>query len=229
MFFDIPRYFFAPASAARLFVISDSVSSASKASPSDGATTERDPDWSSARLGDAIRVIRTMQGISLAELAARSKLSLSFLSTVENGLSDISVGRLARIARALEVDAAQFMAAGQAPSQGRVVRSSSRLELPHSGPNLHVSLLAPSRDKTFTFAICRLQGGGVVETNARFFGAEAFLFILDGAARIDLTTGEVSLERGDSITFDTDDFERIIAVDQPCDFLWMLAATSDSA
>ncbi len=65
--------------------------------------------WEPARLGSAIRAVRTSRGLSVSELARRSELSQSFLSQVEIGNTDISVGRLVRVAEALDVALADLV------------------------------------------------------------------------------------------------------------------------
>lgn len=58
-------------------------------------------DQSLRRIGIAIRDRRSARQLTLAELAERSGLSLSFLSRVERGQAQTSVGNLIRIADAL--------------------------------------------------------------------------------------------------------------------------------
>ena len=57
--------------------------------------SEPEPD-----LGPRLRALRTSLGWSLAELAAKSGLSISFLSAVERGQSSISIGNLFKLADA---------------------------------------------------------------------------------------------------------------------------------
>ena len=50
-------------------------------------------------VGAIIRRLRRQRGLSLEELAQASGVSASFLSAVEREVSDIAVGRLAKVAR----------------------------------------------------------------------------------------------------------------------------------
>ena len=77
-------------------------------------------DWSPARLGRAIREVRSRQGLTVTEVARRSGLSQSFLSQVEAGQSDISVGRLIRVAQVLDVHVTDLLEAPVAPVGPRV-------------------------------------------------------------------------------------------------------------
>jgi XRE family transcriptional regulator, aerobic/anaerobic benzoate catabolism transcriptional regulator len=56
-------------------------------------------------LGRRVRVARTRRGLSLRELAERASLSERFLVQVESGTGNISVRRLAQLARALGTSA----------------------------------------------------------------------------------------------------------------------------
>jgi XRE family aerobic/anaerobic benzoate catabolism transcriptional regulator len=72
-----------------------------------------------ADLARRVRDERARRGLSLRELAARSRLSLRFLTEVESGRANISVVKLAALAQALETTPASLLssaAAAQAPS-----------------------------------------------------------------------------------------------------------------
>src|SRR5256885_7566012 len=67
------------------------------------------PDWSAEQLGRRLRELRNARGLRLSDLARASGLSVSFLSQVEQGQSDIAVGRLMRIAHALQVQLTELV------------------------------------------------------------------------------------------------------------------------
>ena len=50
-----------------------------------------------------VRAIREKQGLSIRALAAKAKMSFTYLSNVENGNADPSLSTLLRIAKALNV------------------------------------------------------------------------------------------------------------------------------
>jgi transcriptional regulator with XRE-family HTH domain len=60
-------------------------------------------------LGGSIRALRLARGHSLVDVALGTGLSSSFLSMVENGRSDISTGRLRRLARFLGVGVRELL------------------------------------------------------------------------------------------------------------------------
>lgn len=61
------------------------------------------------QVGVVIELLRRKRGMSLDDLASRCEVSGSFISAVERGKSDISVGRLSRIAAAFDMDAASLL------------------------------------------------------------------------------------------------------------------------
>ncbi|MFL9955296.1 helix-turn-helix transcriptional regulator [Paraburkholderia nemoris] len=63
------------------------------------------------QLGKAIREIRQSQSISQEELAHRSGIDRSYMSSVERGGQNIGVMHLVRIAEALEVSVAALATA----------------------------------------------------------------------------------------------------------------------
>jgi transcriptional regulator with XRE-family HTH domain len=77
-------------------------------------------------VGAVIRQLRTRRGISVRSLAAASGLSPSFLGAVERGTSDIALGRLALVARALDHDVASLLGYSLKQSTPRFVEPSKR-------------------------------------------------------------------------------------------------------
>ena len=181
-------------------------------------------DWSPAALGRAVRVTRTRLGLTVTELARRSGLSQSFLSQVEVGQSDISVGRLIRVAQALGVPITDLLEPPAEPT-GRLVRAEDRAELPSPAAGLRLYLLAPSIDSARTQVLGVLEPGAVVRPGNDNPGSEAFVLVIEGAARIVLATGEpMLLEAGDSASYLSDDFRAMESTaDAPTEFLWIQA------
>ena len=165
--------------------------------------------WSPARLGQLIRDARTKRGLSISELARRSELSQSFLSQLEAGESDISVGRLLRLAHALDIDAAELL--GQpARRPEQLVRARERVELPTPSEGLRLELLAPSLDRTRTNALATLEARSSVEPVYSTTGSETFVFLIKGRARVELRGGRaLDLAAGDSVSYPSEDFERM--------------------
>lgn len=82
-----------------------------KARAADEADVERQApvDASVPDVGRILQRLREQRGVTVRELAEKSDLSESFIRAVERGDSDISLGRVARLARFFEYDLGSFL------------------------------------------------------------------------------------------------------------------------
>jgi XRE family aerobic/anaerobic benzoate catabolism transcriptional regulator len=75
-----------------------------------------------AGLGRAIRTLRERQGLSIGDLAARAELSSRFVTEIQAGRGNVSIVRLAALARALGTTASRLVAEAERDgSQPRLV------------------------------------------------------------------------------------------------------------
>jgi transcriptional regulator with XRE-family HTH domain len=169
-----------------------------------------EPEWSAEQLGRRLRELRTARGLRLSDLARASGLSVSFLSQVEQGQSDIAVGRLMRIAHALEVRLTELVELPAAPTRP-VVRAGERTNLPTPTKGLKIELLADSLSDGQVYALSHLAAGGSIEARGvRPAGQQYFIYMLEGSAVIEFSSGDpLTLEEGDSISFTSEDFRRL--------------------
>src|SRR6476469_1674520 len=72
-------------------------------------------------LGDRVRQLRLRQRFTLRNVAGRSGLSVRFLTQLESGVGNISVGRLADVATALNTSIAALFADPTAAPQPLIV------------------------------------------------------------------------------------------------------------
>src|SRR3954462_3724687 len=98
--------------------------------------------------GERLRALRTARGVSLAQLEAATGISASFLSLVEQGRSDISIGRLMRLVSYYEVDVGELVAGIPAERhvEVQVLRSGERavFHSPQEGIDMFVFGGGPS-------------------------------------------------------------------------------------
>lgn len=164
--------------------------------------------WALPPLGRRLREIRTAAGLSLSALAAESDLSPSFISQVENGSSDISVGRLIRLAQALNVGLTDLVDV-RPRRHTPVVRAEDRSVFPIRATGVKVWVLAPSLDNKRAYFLCELEEGAAIKQRARNLGSEYFVYVIRGAVEIDEDSGEVlTLREGDSASQRSDEFRR---------------------
>ncbi|MDR0274838.1 MAG: helix-turn-helix domain-containing protein [Burkholderiaceae bacterium] len=64
-------------------------------------------------LGAAIRRVRLERGLSQEELAYRSEIDRAYMSSIERGQQNPGIASILGVARALELTAAQLMAAAR--------------------------------------------------------------------------------------------------------------------
>jgi len=179
--------------------------------PTDSDPTRGDaPDWSAEELGLRLRELRTAQGLRLSDVARESRLSLSFISHVEQGQSDISIGRLMRIAHALGVRLPDLVDLPRAPSRP-LVRADERATLPTPIDDVRMELLADSPTEGRTYALSHLAPESTIEARGdRPPGQDYFIYMLEGAAVIELSSGDpITMAEGDSIAFTSEDFRRL--------------------
>jgi XRE family aerobic/anaerobic benzoate catabolism transcriptional regulator len=74
-----------------------------------------------APLGRAVRARRQELGLTLKTLAARARVSQRFLTELESGHGNISIARLADVARALDTTAAALLGGGDLPARRKGV------------------------------------------------------------------------------------------------------------
>jgi transcriptional regulator with XRE-family HTH domain len=165
------------------------------------------PDWPAKELGRRLRELRTARGLRLADLARESGLSISFLSQVEQGQSDIAVGRLMRIAHALDVRMTELVELPAASARA-LVRAGERAAFPTPTKGLKIELLADSLSDGQVYAISHLAPGSSIDARGdRPPGQEYFIYMLESRALIEFSSGDrITLEEGDSISFMSQDF-----------------------
>ncbi|WP_327359002.1 helix-turn-helix domain-containing protein [Streptomyces sp. NBC_01304] len=135
--------------------------------------------------------------LTLAEVAARTGLSVPFLSQVENGRSRPSMGSLQRIADALGTTAVQLLAAAEAPRPVDVVRRQSAAVHDDAGDG------TPGRMRPLVRGQQRLHA-------LEFTGAHAgrrelvhrndeILYVADGSAEVEADGTTHHLRAGDTL------------------------------
>jgi len=77
-------------------------------------------------VGTILKRLRDRNGVTVSDLAKASGLSASFIRAVERGDSDISLGRLARLAQFFEYDLGSFLGYTTQLSRPNFVRQETR-------------------------------------------------------------------------------------------------------
>jgi len=149
--------------------------------------------------GQRFRRLRLKRGLSLAEVARATKVSVGFLSALERGQMRSSVATLQRIARFYKSNIlSMFETNGEAPS---LVRPSQRKVL-ETSPMVRMELLAWGNTAMEPHLFRVKPGGGSGESYAH--EGEEFLHVLRGEFEIWLhNRGHYRLKSGDSLYFES--------------------------
>ena len=151
-------------------------------------------------LGTTLRTIRTARGFSLAQVAKATGISRSLLSLIETGRSDITIGRLSRLAQLYELRLAELVPEPRHPDP-IVVRADDRQLLRYTAEEIDIEVLVPDGPHTTqavlaTFAPRARMQDYVPQPN------EQFTHVLEGRIRTEFADGrQIELDAGDSATY----------------------------
>lgn len=130
-------------------------------------------------------------------------MSASFLSLVEKGGSDISLGRLLAVLRFYDISLADLLPETRSP-EPNVVRASARPRIVFPAEGTEVFLLTPDTKRMFSPTITVYKPHSKPAEYSQHPGQEFFL-VLRGRLRFTLEGGgPVMLEEGDSVYYECD-------------------------
>lgn len=156
-------------------------------------------------LSSRVKALRERHGWSIAETARRAGLSVSMLWKVENGQTELTYGKLAKLAAGLQAPIGELFV-----DPGPTVRKGGRRMVDRAGAgpvidvhdNLHRFLATDLARKHFFPCIVEVRAGGAGE-DAEAHGGEEFSLVIAGRVRFHCEGYEpVVLEPGDSVYFD---------------------------
>lgn len=152
-------------------------------------------------IGERIRELRKVKGISIRELSRQTGLTSSFLSQVERGLVSTSINSLRKIAEVLEVSILYFL--NDRPEVDPVVRAGSRVGITMPGySEIIYELITPSLAQKVEVFLGKLAPGKSYEARQLRAPTEECVYVLNGALRVILERTQYTLHPGDSITFE---------------------------
>jgi transcriptional regulator with XRE-family HTH domain len=154
-------------------------------------------------LATSLKRLRSERRLSLAELARATGISSSFLSLVEQAQSDITIGRLIRLAEFYDVELADLLAGGQsAPNANvRVLKAEAEHMIHSDEEGVEVFDLTAGARWTLVPMLGVHEPGGGVEVND-VHEREAMLFVLDGTFELVFERNPpVRLKRGEGAIY----------------------------
>nr|QDP24248.1 cupin domain-containing protein [Bradyrhizobium cosmicum] len=156
-------------------------------------------------VGRRIRDLRRVRQFSLETVAARTELSIGFLSQIERGLSSPSLRVLATLADVLGVGIAALFGASPSAdgaSDQVVTRGLQRPELKLWRTGVSKQLLSPaSADNKLNLFLVHLEPGGSTGDELYTHDGEEAGLVLDGEMMLTVDSETWSLKTGDSFRF----------------------------
>jgi transcriptional regulator with XRE-family HTH domain len=148
-------------------------------------------------LGQQLRALRHARGYSLTEVSEKAGISASFLSFVETGKNDITIGRLVKLVDLYGVSVEELLqrrVGEEPPNRPRELVSS-----PAEGVRIY--LLAPNTRRLMMPVITVFEPGArTVEPTVH--EGEEFVYVLEGVIAVTLDSEETILNPGQSLFFD---------------------------
>ncbi|MCW3815739.1 XRE family transcriptional regulator [Micromonospora sp. DR5-3] len=190
-------------------------------------------DTPAGQVGARIRQYRKERGLTLRGLAARSGLSIGFLSQVERGISSIGLTALGSVAKALDCSVADFFDSGADSSPGSVTPLPTHFTLTRaetaateyvSGQQTYRMLSERGPDLVLEPMLVHIAPGGRRE-NAYGHAGEEFAYVISGELLYEVNGVEHRLRPGDSVHLrssvphriynDTDSVTTVVSVVTP--------------
>jgi transcriptional regulator with XRE-family HTH domain len=153
--------------------------------------------------GSALKSLRRDRRLSLQEVSAATGISASFLSLVENDKSDITIGRLMKLAQFYDVHVSDLLP----PGTGRdpiVVRANERRHIASPSEGVDVYLLGPDSERRMLPLVAEFAAGGQIAEWAQHEGEE-YIYVLEGRILLEVDGHEpVELGKGDGAYYRAD-------------------------
>ncbi|MES0172600.1 XRE family transcriptional regulator [Mesorhizobium sp. M0006] len=171
-----------------------------------------------------IRHYRTLQKISLRDLAKRLEMSPSQLSKIESGKAKLNVETAIKIAGVLKVPAAVFLTErAPLPKARRSITKKGAADI-YENPGMRMEVLCSEfKEKQNLFWKVRITARSFEENGGwRQHPGQEFLHILSGHLELHTMYYEpLALDEGDSILFDADQPHAYVALGGDAEMLMM--------
>ena len=178
-----------------------------------------------------IRRIRRSKGITLKQMAQKTGISLNYLSQIERGKTNPSIGLIKKITNALGVP---FMGlgnedfpSGNSSQDVAIVRRDMRKMLVFPKSKLKSYLLTPDLQRKLEVLLSEVKPGTKTEGVWYSHEGEEFGFVLEGRYEVTVEDKIYILEEGDSIYFPSDLPHKMKGIgNKPCRTLWVITPPS---
>ena len=189
-------------------------------------------------VGQQLRALRQSRGMTIQHLANLTDLSRTYISQIESGAANPSVGTLKKVADVLGVPMGTLFSAGldqqpdppapatTAQPEVRVVRRDGRKSLSWPGRPWKTYLLTPDLQRKLEVLLNELMPGDTVD-EAYTHEGEEFGFVLEGQYEVTVGDEVYLLEEGDSISYPSHLPHKMRVVgDRPSRSIWVITPPS---
>lgn len=156
-------------------------------------------------LSAKLRALRQQRNLSLSDVADGTQISASFLSLVENGKSDITIGRLTRLVEFFGISITDLLPSSN-QDDAHVVRKGEGPRLRSPVESIEIALLTPDTRRSMMPMLLDFEPGAHrAEYGSHPPGTEEFLHVISGELILELEGGEPRrLRAGDSAYYPGD-------------------------
>jgi quercetin dioxygenase-like cupin family protein len=159
-------------------------------------------------LGSNLRALRRSRNLSLNDVAEGTGISSSFLSLVENGGSDITIGRLTRVIEYFGISITDLVPSAT-PKDPDIVRKAERTQLRSPVEGLEIFLLTPDTRRAMMAMLLELEPGAGRAEHGDHPGEE-FVYVVRGELELEIKGRETRrLLEGDSAYYPGDTPHRL--------------------
>ena len=178
-------------------------------------------------VGERLRAIRHLRRATLKAVAERAGLSESFLSQIERGKANASIGSLTQIAAALGVHVADLFEPHSSRAEPRVLRRGSRPVLAFGNLGRKYLLTPRPLEHLEVFAAELDPGGSTGDEPYTHGDSEELFVVLSGRVHLQLGERLFELEEGDSIDYRSSVPHRVMnAGDEVAEVIWVISPPS---
>lgn len=174
---------------------------------------------SDIKVGEKIKELREMKGMSLQDIADKTGFSTAFISQIENHLISPPLGALIKLSHAMNMEIGKFFQQ-EGKSPYTIVRKNERVQTSRVASKEGVRYgysyesLAPDKInrsmEPFLVTLEPMERKGAPYSHE----GEEFIFVLEGRIEVQLDTYTDILEAGDSIYYDSTVPHRVTCLDE---------------
>ncbi|ADG89469.1 transcriptional regulator [Thermobispora bispora] len=162
-----------------------------------------DPETINAAIAANVRSLRGQRGMTLDELAARSKVSRGMLIQIEQGRTNPSINTLNRIAEALGVSIGRLVEVADVPVV-RIVQPSEAVTFQHGASSSARLLIGSDAPAILELWDWRLGPGEHYDGDAHPPGTREMLTVLEGELTLTVYGQSHTIGEGAAVVFSAD-------------------------